>query len=457
MKRILFALATLVMFVGCSSLKEKKEGTQVYLNNESTEKSISASENELTKNSKYKNIKVDDFLTYDLGNLEKVENNKVEGIPLKIKIKSKDGREKEITGLNIKLREGISTEALYYNEKDYLEMIKKESPIFVKEIDGKEKVVFPVEEIAVAYEKINKDFPNLNNINDKDVKMLVEDFPGVVDVLKNLTTNDEIISVYQLLSDIYMAQQVYLVNRELINNAPIMQEKLEVNALEAKFGLTEAERRVLLSFASLNFKPFKALAVKESSVVAKLHSEAWAKELGIGTGDTKADALRHTLWMYELSRMVTEQTAYFNFGYHKKSVGIKFAEEFGTAREAKTWKRYEILKKNPEYVGNYRWLDLSNRMDLHNNFIGRSYFDEMAVSTGISIKVKKFGKIKLPVIVTPKLIVPTTEKVVEGLKDKINKGIFINKMDKNIANEFYKKGVNKYGMPQYKGQIIYLQ
>lgn len=457
MKKTLFVLATLLLFVGCSSLKEKKEGTQVYLNNESTEKSISASENELTKNSKYKNIKVDDFLTYDLEKLEKVENNKVEGIPLKIKIKSKDGREKEITGLNIKLREGISTEALYYSEKDYLEMVKKESPNFVKEIDGKEKVVFPVEEIAVAYEKINKDFPNLNNMNDKDMKILVEDFPGVVEVLKNLTANDEIISVYQLLSDIYMAQQVYLVNRELINNAPIMQEKLEVNALEAKFGLTEAERRVLLSFASLNFKPFKALAVKESSEVAKLYSEAWAKELGIGTGDTKADALRHTLWMYELSRMVTEQTAYFHFGYHKKNVGIKFAEEFGTAREAKTWKRYEILRKNPNYVGNYRWLDLSNRMDLHNNFIGRSYFDELAVSTGISIQVKKFGKIKLPVIVTPKLIVPTTEKVVEGLKDKINKGIFINKMDKNIANEFYKEGVTKYGMPKYRGQIIYLQ
>jgi len=96
-------------------------------------------------------------------------------------------------------------------------------------------------------------------------------------------------------------------------------------------------------------------------------------------------------------------------------------------------------------------------MDLHNNFIGRSYFDELAVSTGISIQVKKFGKIKLPVIVTPKLIVPTTEKVVEGLKDKINKGIFINKMDKNIANEFYKEGVTKYGMPKYRGQIIYLQ
>lgn len=455
-KKLILVLIAFLVLVGCSN-KDKKSNIKAYVSEDNKEKVILSKENTMSKNSKFKNIKVNENLTYDLELLSKLKSQSNEGIPIKIKFTGKDGKKRYFEGVKMKLRNGVTLDSLYFTEEDYLKMVKKEAPTMIKEIDGKEKVVFPVEEIAKIYEEINKEYPNFSDMKEADLQMLLKDFPGIEEILTKLNSSDEIISVYQLLSDIYMAQQVYLVNRELINRTPLIQENLKVNAFEAKFGLTEAERRAVLSFANLNFKPFKALAVKKSSEVAKLYSEAWAKELKIGTGDTKADALRHTLWMYELSRMITEQTSYLTFGYHRKNVGIKFAEEFGTAREAKTWKRYEILKKDPNYYGNYRWLDISNRMDLHNNFIGRSYFDELAISTGVKVQLKKVGIIKIPVIVLPKLTVPTTEKVVEGLKEKINNGVFINKMDKTTINEFYREGVNKYGVSKYKGKIIYLQ
>lgn len=453
MKKVFSLLFLLLFLFACSNREESK--IKAYVTVENEKKEVANSKYDLWNNSKFWNFQKEEFLSWD--SLTKIESSDNQGIVLKAKFKPKKGKKKDIEGIKVRLREGIPMEALFYTEKDYLEMIKKEAPIAVKEIDKKERVIYPVEDIAKVYEEINKEFPDFSKMEEKDMQILLRDFPDIDKVFSKLTSREEIIALYSLLADIYMAQQVYLVNRELIHNTPLMQEKLKVNFLESKFGLTEAERIAMLSFTNLNFKPLKALAIKESAEIAKLHSEAWAKELKIGTGDTKADALRHTLWMYELCRIITEQTAYFSFGFYRKTPGIKFAEEFGTAREAKTWERYEILKDNPLYSGNYRWLDLSNRMDLHNNYIGRSYFDETTSTQGLKIGMKEMGNVKLPVIFLPKLNAPTTEKVVEGLKEKINNGIFIDKTDKKASKEFYRLGTNKYGIEKYKGQIIYLQ
>lgn len=453
MKKILSLLFVLLFLFSCTNRENSK--IKAYVTVENDKKEVANSKYDLWNNSKFWNIQKEEFLTWD--SLSKIESEDNQGINLKAKFQPKKGRKKEISGIKVRLRQGVPLEALYYTEKDYLEMIKKEAPVAIKEIDKKERVIYPIDEITKAYEEINKEFPDFSKMDDEDIRIILKDFPDIDKVFSKLKTKEEIFALYSLLADIYMAQQVYLVNRELIHRTPLMQEKFKVNFLEEKFALTEAERIAMLSFTNLNFKPLKALAIKKSAEIARFHSEAWARELNIGTGDTKADALRHTLWMYELCRIITEQTAYFSFGFYRKTPGIRFAEEFGTAREVRTWERYEILKNNPLYSGNYRWLDLSNRMDLHNNYIGRAYFDETTSTQGLKLGMKEMGNVKLPVIFLPKLNAPTTEKVVEGLKEKINNGIFIDKMDRKASSELYRLGVNKYGIEKYKGQIIYLQ
>lgn len=388
-----------------------------------------------------------------LGKTEDLVSSEV--VKIKLTLTTKDDGVKIDKNIQVKLPNNIPLDALRYKEKDYIEMIKKVKPDMVKKIGDKEVAIFPIEEVANRYEEVMKNYPSFLNMDEKSLNRISEDFPGLTDILSKITSAEELLGIYQFVSEIYNLQQIYLVNKSLLTGD--FRETDIYGAVEEKFGLTEAERTVIFAFEDLTVKPHKALAVKEAAAVAKEQSEKWAKELGIGTGDTKADALRHTLWMYELCRRITEQSGILNYLPYDKNDGISFAEEFGTARESITWENYLVIKNNAQSV-NYEWLNPSNRMDLNNNVTGRKYFDAATSVEGYKIEWKNKNEfIKIPVLVMPKLVSPSLEQVVKDLKDKIEKGEFVNLSDEKSKKEFLELGVDKEGIPKFRGKIFYLK
>ena len=395
---------------------------------------------------------------YSLEILSPDENLKELGVPVRITLIGKDGKTNVIDGVNIKLPKTIPIAALSYDEKSYLEMVKKEAPNFVGKKGNKEFVAFPLEELALTYEKLNSKYPNVKNLSEANLEKVMDDFPNLSEKLLKITSVEELLGIYQFMSDIYNKQLVYEVHRDLIARKDSLRETSIYGLVEGEFHMTEAERIVIFDFEGLNMKPHKALALKQSSEIAKIESEKWAKELGIGTGDTKADALRHTLWMYQLCVEITKQTGLTDFLPYDKNEGFKFAEEFGTARESKIWERYLVLKDNPEKQVNYEWLDMSNRMDLHNNVIGREYFRTVTKEGTYGLEWKSKGKyLKIPVLVFPTFETPSLQVVIKDLKEKIEKSVYIDINNEKTKKDTLEKGITKFGFPEHFGKIIYLR
>lgn len=456
--KISIILIGILALVGCSNKAVKDKNLKENLIKKIEKLPVNGNSDVLAsvELDKLKEIKLINKKYYQFELLGKEDNsNSTVGTEVKLTLNTKGGGVKTYQNIKVKLPNNIPLAALKYTEKDYIEMIKKVKPQLIKVINNKEVAIFPIEEVANRYEEVSKNYPSFLNLNEKSFNRILDDFPGITEVLAKVSSAEELLGIYQFVAEIYNLQQVYLVNKSLLTG-----DSRETNlygAIEDKFGLTEAERAVIFAFEDLTVKPYKALAVKEAAAIAKEQSEKWAKELGIGTGDTKADALRHTLWMYELCTKITEQTGAWNYFPYDKNEGISFAEEFGTARESVTWERYLIIKNNAESV-NYEWLNSSNRMDLNNNVVGREYFNSATNAGGYKIEWKSKNEfVKIPVLVMPKLVSPSLEQVVKDLKDKIEKAEFINLENENSKKEFLDLGVTKYGIPKFRSRIIYLK
>ncbi len=398
-----------------------------------------------------------------------------DGETIKISLNPKTGQTIEVDGIKVKLRTGIPVQALSLTGEDYIKMLKKEAPKFIQNINGEDIPIVAIDSIAEVAENVEKQYPNLMNLTDEELEKVAEDFPELDINLTEATSDEEIIRIWNTVDEIYKDQKNYVINRQIVNDTDNKIQKMQyseeeieiiggqvggiedqiedfvtVDVLGNKFEMTEAEAKVF--YSHLYYAP-QLLSAKLTAET--LANKVYAEYTGRGTGDNKVDAYRHLMYQYMLSFNVSALS-----GFGDQSMGIRFAEKMGTARECETWEKYNAFK-GQTITTDDRYFRASRRIDLHNNKIARDYFDLNTYWVPLKIewrthRVSRWLKIKLPTITPAHPVVKDPLSASVDFINKINGGIFIDKANEQILDEFYKKGINSSGVPYYKDKVIYL-
>lgn len=381
------------------------------------------------------------------------------GETVKIKLTPAYGETIEVDGLTVKLRKGIPSKALSLTGDDYFNMIKAEAPKLIQSVNGEDNLMINATAIENAVEKAQESYPNGETLGSDDetvrtkaLDTLLDDFPTLGEKLNNETDETKIAEVYETVSKVYQAEQTYAVNRQLINNEENISATAN-NILNEFFDLTPNEQKIIIS----NIIYGKALV--DANKVARATSVAWGAS-SVEEADNKPDALRHSLWQFLTCKYVTDWTRYYHFGNYKKGKGLEIAEKLGVGRETRISSYYDVVMGNGSIAKNYDFLDNSNRMDLHNNKIGRDYFNNNSSTSDAKIEwvrhKKKWFSYYLPVYRSPQFNVPSDSTAIAYLKNIITNGTFIDKANSTINTNYMNLGVTKDGISAYSGKIIYL-
>lgn len=492
-KKVLAMMLLAVLFiVGCSQKMEKDGIMLGKLVNELTGDPVSGtvlidgkevrtdSEGNFKLETKVGNIAVKK-ISSSVEGYEDYSNEVIakDGETIKIPLNPKYGETVVINGLTVKLRKGIPAKALSFVAEDYVNMVRKDAPKLIQNVGGEEQITIDKEVVYEAIDTVTASYPKPEEMaseNDevatKALEIVVEDFPDFGDKLDGETDETKIVEAYQTVSQVYVAQQTYAVNRQIINNEEKTVNKLKNNILDTidskledlEYGfmekyfkweaLTTNEKVVGLA----NILQYKAMENAKNR--AKLLSDSWNNQEGY---NDQKDALRHTLWQYLTCEYVTANSKLYNFGNYEKNTGIYLAEALGTGRETYVPSRLANFMYHRETSKRYDFLNESNIMDIHNNGFARDYFNNTTSTTNWRVwvewvRVRRWLKLPRVRLEDSHFNRPSELTVVNNLKSLIvNQGVYVDVSNPELREQFLNLGVKRKGVEKYSGKIIYLK
>ncbi|GEM_PF-3235380 len=241
----------------------------------------------------------------------------------------------EKDGLTVILKEGVPEDALELSLDDYKALMRSRSPRFIEN----EITMISFDEIAGISEDIiyEKEYPNLYEISDDDLLIILEDFP-------NLLTKEEVWNNIEKIREIYGQQGTYQLFNESITHASSRNYPYQPD------NLSNEEYWLLL------FNFWKISGTKKATDLAfQYEMNTYTKN---GHRD-KCDAFRHSIWNVLIAKYTDGN----------KMARVNWAKTFTDAHE----------HGHPAPVDN----SLDNPMDYHNNAIGRNYWINHVTESGI--------------------------------------------------------------------------
>ncbi|WP_162633098.1 DUF6973 domain-containing protein [Echinicola strongylocentroti] len=206
---------------------------------------------------------------------------------------------------------GRAIEALNYTLEDYQKLYLSKVSSTVGRVNATlETVSYPsLEELVIAEQKALENYPDLYNMNDKDIERIREDFPELTD--EQLAENIELIEEY------YEKNLQYDIFLEILSISAGTESSL-VSRVNYYGGAACGEE-----FWFLYSRPTAATAVMK----AKEQSEKFEYDIyGGNFGQTKSDAFRHAAWNALIAKYYADS---------KKDIlkGLTLAQEFTSIHE----------------------------------------------------------------------------------------------------------------------------
>ncbi|NCD06745.1 MAG: hypothetical protein EOL97_11540 [Spirochaetia bacterium] len=286
----------------------------------------------------------------------------------------RDNREStNYQGLYVKLKEGVPSEALYYEQTDLENILfKSNSPFISKGVNTSEpKIEISISELNNESEDIFKNYPNFNllfNGNNEEKEQQFQiirfDFPNLtdLDIEENI---DEIEEIYNRQSAFQIVSKLSLENNNYISK--------EISQKDDYLGtdLTKLEFRLCLCY------PLRISGTYKAKEKATEVANTWSYENGFNgfTTDNKADALRHSLG--------TLLSAQYTYGNKEKRLWwaklITDAHEIGC--ESYYFSEEELIdavnnEADSEKKSEIVYLQKAHEMDLHNNSVGLDLYSK---------------------------------------------------------------------------------
>ena len=226
-------------------------------------------------------------------------------------------------------------EALSYQDEDFEEMLQKG---LANKARRGQSTNMSLAELANLEEENLIKYPDFDELADKDIEMIKLDFPDLTE--KEIAENMDIISEYYT-RNLQYELALDVIDYQANNN--------ENQFSDYYYGLCDREIKFLVT------RPTAASEINKATNDARSYTETYAD--GRDDYQTRPDAFRHCLWNILIAKY---------YGTRKKSKykGVTMARDFTNLHE-----------KCSEDDGHDQY-DIE--MDLHNNYVGRDYFDDVA-------------------------------------------------------------------------------
>jgi len=238
------------------------------------------------------------------------------------------------------------------------------------------------------------EIPDMENLEEDDIEKVIEDFPGLskTDVAE---FRDEIFSIYQ-------DQIAYLAMDEIVKtvSSKVLDNTTNDRSVYDKSINIRDEEITGYEIAACLKHPLSAVGLKKQKNKAQSLTETYMGSKNNINGRT--DAFRHIIW---------------NIVMAKEGVGLK-KERLAWARDFSTAHEKGVKNNGADSV-----------MDLHNNLVGRTIFDD---STSRRYKKILFIKIEYGIKM------PSYDYFCNIVKNKVCNATFISKQD-NSYDELKKR------------------
>lgn len=239
-------------------------------------------------------------------------------------------------GLSVILKEGVTAEALTLTIDDYKEKEKSSTSRFI----GENKASVTLDQLADMtngiIEKYN--YPNINNITEKDISIILSDFP-------ELKTKEDVWENYEEIKTIYSMQGSYQLFNQSTTSA-ISRGKYPGQP----DNVNDEEYWLLLS---------QFWKIDGTQKAVNLATQYTTEKHGKSGHRDKSDAFRHAIWNVLIAKYTDGN----------KKDRVEWARKFTNAHES----------GSPAPTDN----SLDNLMDYHNNGVGRSYWNSNVSESGI--------------------------------------------------------------------------
>ncbi|MDE6350746.1 MAG: hypothetical protein K2K67_07065 [Treponemataceae bacterium] len=221
-------------------------------------------------------------------------------------------------------------------------LVSAKSSMLSRAVNPLEDAMTQNELEGILQEKVNSlDIPELVSPSEADIGMINEVFPDL--------TEEEILENLYAIGKVYQDMVSAVAVNDILCSAGGDLQARSVGYKDGAF-YADDDKVTWYEIAAVLKHPFSAVGlIKQRNIAYDLTKSYYGNEYR--SVDNKADAFRHSIWNVVMAKE----------GWGLKKEKLSWAEDFSTAHE-----------KGTKYDG------VASEMDLHNNKVGRCFYDAKA-------------------------------------------------------------------------------